>query len=85
MPCVNTYVLQAGSSQCHDFVQTLPETTNAPTLWSAEEQSELLQGSPALAEAQARSKALDEEWQSISKHPASGTCNAAGSKLPDSA
>ena len=67
------HVLQASSSQWQDFVQTLPDTTNSPTLWSAEEQSELLQGSPALAEAQSRSKALDDEWQTISQYMATST------------
>lgn len=67
---------KVGSSTWQEFVQTLPETTNSPTLWSAEEQSELLQGSPALAEAQSRSKALDDEWQSISQHMASSTSSS---------
>lgn len=35
-------------------------------LWPRSEQEELLQGSPVLQEAQQRSKALDEEWQSLS-------------------
>ena len=57
--------MQGQSSPWHDFVQSLPHTTNSPVLWSLEEQSELLQGSPALQEAQARAQALSAEWDSI--------------------
>ena len=57
--------MQGHSSPWHDFVQSLPHTTGSPVLWSSEEQSELLQGSPALAEAQARAQALSAEWDSI--------------------
>ena len=57
--------MQGQSSPWHDFVQSLPHTTNSPVLWSSEEQSELLQGSPALPEAQARAQALQTEWDSI--------------------
>lgn len=57
--------MQSRSSPWYDFVQSLPRTTNSPVLWSSEEQSELLQGSPALPEAQARAQALSAEWDSI--------------------
>lgn len=57
--------MQGQSSPWHDVVQSLPHTTNSPLLWSSEEQSELLQGSPALPEAQARAQALSAEWDSI--------------------
>ncbi len=60
-------LLQGSSSPWKEFVDTLPQTTNSPTLWPPEEQSEYLQGSPALQEAQARSKALDTEWDSVSQ------------------
>jgi len=63
-------ILQGSSSPWKDFVDTLPQTTNSPTLWPPEEQSEYLQGSPALQEAQARSKALDAEWDSVSQQMA---------------
>ncbi|KAL3145868.1 hypothetical protein ABBQ38_015239 [Trebouxia sp. C0009 RCD-2024] len=53
------------ASPWHDFVQSLPDTTNSPVLWTTEQQSELLQGSPTLQEAQARAKALSAEWDSI--------------------
>ena len=66
----HTNLLQGSSSPWKDFVDTLPQTTNSPTLWPPEEQSEYLQGSPALQEAQARSKALDAEWDSISQQMA---------------
>ena len=59
--------LQGPASTWHDFVSSLPQTTNSPVLWSPEEQSELLQGSPALAEAQARAQALNAEWDSINQ------------------
>ena len=42
------------------------EQTESPMLLPRSEQEELLQGSPVLQEAQQRSKALDEEWQSLS-------------------
>lgn len=57
--------MQGQSSTWHDFVQSLPHITNSPVLWGSEEQSELLQGSPALPEAQARAQALSAEWDSI--------------------
>lgn len=58
---------QGQSSSWHDFVKSLPDTTNSPVLWSPEEQSDLLQGSPALKEAQARAQALNVEWDSLSQ------------------
>lgn len=64
------HLLQGSSSPWKDFVDTLPQTTNSPTLWPPEEQSEYLQGSPALQEAQARSKALNTEWDSVSQQMA---------------
>lgn len=59
-------MLQGSDTPWQAFVDTLPQTTNSPILWPLEEQSELLQGSPSLQEAQARSKALDAEWDSVS-------------------
>ena len=63
--CAKAGTMQGQLSPWHDFVQSLPHTTNSPVLWSSEEQSELLQGSPALPEAQARAQALSAEWDSI--------------------
>ena len=59
-------LLQGGRSAWQPFLDSLPEQTESPMLWPRSEQEELLQGSPVLREAQQRSKALDEEWQSLS-------------------
>ena len=59
-------LLQGGRSAWQPFLDSLPEQTESPMLWPRSEQEELLQGSPMLQEAQQRSKALNEEWQSLS-------------------
>ncbi|DBA68672.1 TPA: hypothetical protein ACH3X2_013468 [Trebouxia sp. C0005] len=72
---------KGSTSPWKDFVDTLPQTTNSPTLWPPEEQSEYLQGSPALQEAQARSTALDAEWDSVSQQMAADPSQQADLKI----
>lgn len=59
--------MQAVQPQWQLLVSSLPEKVDTPVLWSPNEQTELLQGSAALQEAQSRMQALDAEWQSIAE------------------
>lgn len=77
-------VMQGKASPWHDFVQSLPDTTNSPVLWTTEQQSELLQGSPTLQEAQARAKALSAEWDSIHEQLQADPSQHSDSEAPSS-
>lgn len=59
--------MQAVQPQWQLLVSSLPEKVDTPVLWPPNEQTELLQGSTALQEAQSRMQALDAEWQSIAE------------------
>lgn len=56
---------QGASSDWAPLLRTLPEETLSPILWSEAEREELLRGSPVLAEAAARRRALEQEWAEI--------------------
>ena len=58
--------IQGSESPWAPLVASLPlGRVDTPVLWSEGERSQALMGSPCLAEAQARSQALDQEWESV--------------------
>jgi len=56
---------KAESSQYARLIQTLPERTQTPLLWSDAEIEELLRGSPTQAEARSRAAELRAQWQAL--------------------
>ncbi|KAG0600309.1 hypothetical protein M758_11G023400 [Ceratodon purpureus] len=56
---------QGENSVWHPYLKTFPATTLSPLLWSAEEQQELLKGSPVLEEVQQRTAALEGEYEDL--------------------
>ena len=56
---------QGDKSEWAPFLNALPKAVPSPVFWPAEQQEELLRGSPVLKEAKARATALQKEWASI--------------------
>lgn len=50
------------SSKWNGFIASLPDTVLTPILWSEEDVTELLAGSPVQAEARQRAAALKQQW-----------------------
>jgi histone-lysine N-methyltransferase SETD3 len=59
---------QGEKSMWYPYLQTFPTTTLSPLLWSAEEQQQLLKGSPALEEVQQRTAALEGEYEDLESY-----------------
>lgn len=59
--------MQGPASEWAPFLATLPRRTLTPVLWPDGLRAELLRGSPVLAEARQRQKALEREWGSIAE------------------
>ena len=57
--------LQGDESEWAPFLNALPKSVQSPLFWAAEQQEELLRGSPVLKEAKARAAALQKEWSAI--------------------
>ncbi|KAL4859859.1 Nucleolar GTP-binding protein 1 [Chlorella vulgaris] len=57
--------MQGGGSEWHALLQTLPQATLSPILWSDEEREQLLRGSPVQEEARTRQQALRQEWTDV--------------------
>ena len=60
--------MQGEKSEWAPFLEALPEFVPSPMFWTAQQQEELLRGSPVLKEARERAKALHREWCAIQQN-----------------
>ena len=65
MALLNLLPLQGDKSEWAPFLDALPKAVPSPMFWPADQQEELLRGSPVLKEAKARAAALQKEWSAI--------------------
>jgi hypothetical protein len=63
-------VLQGPASPWAALLAALPPRTETPLLWA--DRSDLLQGSPVLAQAEERAAALAAEWEALAAAAAAG-------------
>ena len=60
--------MQGKKSEWAPFLEAFPEFVPSPMFWTAQQQEELLRGSPVLNEAQERAEALRREWSAIQQN-----------------
>lgn len=57
--------MQGEKSEWAPFLEALPGFVPSPMFWTAQQQEELLRGSPVLKEARERAEALHKDWSAI--------------------